>query len=133
MNRLEKSTWPRTSPIGGMMTSLVSDDTIFPNAAPTTNPTARSITFPFIANCLNSESIDMAPVLRCWVGVARNPAYQSIAARQCKTPVNPFSRRPIDFAETHLIADQIDAQRQEVRRWDLSISRMKHGSVQKLK
>src|SRR5271156_593768 len=57
MNRFEKSTAPSANPIGGMRMSLVNEVTIFPNAAPTTNPTAKSTTLPFITNCLNSENI----------------------------------------------------------------------------
>src|SRR5215831_4546895 len=56
---LEKSTLPSTSPIGGMITSFTSEVVILPNAAPITNPTARSTTFPLIANCLKSDRIDM--------------------------------------------------------------------------
>src|SRR5271154_3387405 len=43
--------------MGGIMISSTSDETIFPNAAPITTPTARSITLPRIANSLNSFSI----------------------------------------------------------------------------
>jgi hypothetical protein len=45
-NRFEKSTAPSARPIGGIRMSLVNEVTIFPNAAPTTKPTARSITLP---------------------------------------------------------------------------------------
>src|SRR5262245_16671409 len=40
-----------------MSTSLTREVTIFPNAAPMMTPTARSTTFPFIANSLNSLNI----------------------------------------------------------------------------
>ncbi|MNC90501.1 hypothetical protein D3C83_66070 [compost metagenome] len=56
-NRLEKSTLPSRSPIGGMMTSLTSESTILPNAAPMMMPTAISTTLPRIANSLNSLSM----------------------------------------------------------------------------
>src|SRR5579862_9637255 len=103
MNRLEKSTAPSASPIGGIRMSLVNEVTIFPNAAPITKPTARSTTLPLIANCLNSESIDtMLPPLMG--GLARSHGYQSIAARKCKMPGGTAGRYWIDFAETHLIA-----------------------------
>ena len=51
----EKSTLPNSIPIGGMMTSLTNELTIFPNAAPMMTPTARSTTLPFSANVLNSD------------------------------------------------------------------------------
>src|ERR1700691_3252385 len=130
MNRFEKSTAPSASPIGGIRMSVVNDVTIFPNAAPTTKPTARSITLPLIANCLNSESIDtmrppfVPPVL------VRSLAYKSIAARQCKTAGSAEPR--IDFAETLLVADVVIAHIQEESRWDQSISRMKSEWVPKL-
>src|SRR5271154_2684876 len=63
MNRFEKSTAPSANPIGGMRMSLGNEVTIFPNAAPTTNPTARSTTLPFMTNCLNSENIAMVLLL----------------------------------------------------------------------
>ena len=37
-------------------TIIYHDETVFPNATPITTPTARSITLPLIANCLNSET-----------------------------------------------------------------------------
>ena len=43
--------------MGGMMTSPTSDETILPNAAPITTPTARSRTLPRITNSLNSLAI----------------------------------------------------------------------------
>src|SRR5687768_8565018 len=43
--------------MGGMMTSATRDAMIFPNAAPMMTPTARSITLPLSANCLNSLNI----------------------------------------------------------------------------
>src|SRR5438046_487424 len=42
-----------------MSTSSTSEDTIFPNAAPIITPTAKSTTFPRMANCLNSFSTDI--------------------------------------------------------------------------
>src|SRR2546429_192347 len=57
MNRLEKSTLPTSSPIGGMMTSLTSELMILPKAAPMMIPTAISSTFPRMANSLNSLNI----------------------------------------------------------------------------
>src|SRR5258708_6675018 len=83
MKMFEKSTPPSASPIGGIRMSVVNDVTIFWNAAPTVNPTARSITLPLIANCLNSETIDtIAPSLLA--GLVRSlrgkdPSYQAIA------------------------------------------------------
>ena len=49
------------SPIGGMMMSSTSEDTIAPNAAPIMMPIARSSTLPFNANSLNSFSIEPPP------------------------------------------------------------------------
>jgi hypothetical protein len=43
-----------------MRTSPTREETILPKAAPMTTPTARSTTFPFIANSLNSAPIPMA-------------------------------------------------------------------------
>src|SRR6185295_2622527 len=57
MKRLEKSTFPISNPIGGISTSLTSDETIFPNAPPMITPIAMSSTLPFIAKSLNSFSI----------------------------------------------------------------------------
>ena len=54
--RLEKSTPPNNTPIGGMMTSLTSELTIFPKAAPMMIPTAMSTTLPRMANFLNSDN-----------------------------------------------------------------------------
>src|SRR5688572_25291845 len=47
-------------PISGMMTPSTRLDTILPNAAPITTPTARSTTLPRIAKVLNSASSPMA-------------------------------------------------------------------------
>src|SRR5882724_7919972 len=57
MKRFEKSTLPRTRPSGGISTSLTSEVTILPNAAPMMRPTARSTTLPRIAKSRNSFSI----------------------------------------------------------------------------
>ncbi|MGQ0522595.1 MAG: hypothetical protein ACT4P8_02910 [Betaproteobacteria bacterium] len=54
---MEKSTLPSSSPMGGMMTSLTSESTILPNAAPMMMPTAMSTTLPRMANSLNSFSM----------------------------------------------------------------------------
>src|SRR5215467_8745856 len=54
MNRPEKSICPSKRPMGGIITSSTSDETIFPKAAPMITPTARSTTLPRIANSLNS-------------------------------------------------------------------------------
>src|SRR5262245_59700720 len=64
MNRLLKSTCPSIIPMGGMITSLTSEVTILPNAAPMITPTARSMTFPRAANSLNSFSIALPPLTR---------------------------------------------------------------------
>src|SRR5882762_5813689 len=56
MNFAEKSTLPSNAPSGGMRMSSTKDETIFPKAAPTMTPTARSMTFPRMANSLNSFS-----------------------------------------------------------------------------
>ncbi|MND00311.1 hypothetical protein D3C83_188720 [compost metagenome] len=45
---------PVANPIIGMMMSATSEVTIAPNAAPMMRPTARSTTFPRIANSRNS-------------------------------------------------------------------------------
>jgi len=55
--RLEKSTPPVSKPMGGISTSLTSEETIFPNAPPIMTPIAMSSTLPFMANSLNSFSI----------------------------------------------------------------------------
>jgi hypothetical protein len=54
MNKFEKSTFPNSRPIGGMMTSSTRDLTMVPKAAPMMMPTAMSATLPHIANSLNS-------------------------------------------------------------------------------
>src|SRR5947207_527173 len=56
MKKSLKSTPPRSRPIGGIRTSLTSEETILPNAAPMITPTARSTTLPRMANSLNSFS-----------------------------------------------------------------------------
>src|SRR6185436_3390297 len=61
MNQLAKSRPPNTLPTSGMMMSLTSESTIFPNAAPMITATARSITLPLTAKPRNSLSIDMEP------------------------------------------------------------------------
>ena len=63
MKRLEKSAFPSSNPIGGIMTPSTSDVTILPNAAPITTATARSITFPRAMNSLNSFHMDISPVI----------------------------------------------------------------------
>src|SRR5512141_2523550 len=57
MKRFEKSTFPKTSPIGGIRTSETSVPMIVPKAAPMMMPTAMSTTFPRMANSLNSFSM----------------------------------------------------------------------------
>src|SRR6266403_6100360 len=56
MNKAEKSTLPSKRPIGGMITSSTSDETIFPKATPIITPTAKSTILPRMANSLNSLS-----------------------------------------------------------------------------
>src|SRR5688572_919418 len=52
--RLEKSTRASSSPSGGMMMPSTRLVTIFPNAAPITTATARSMTFPRLMKSRNS-------------------------------------------------------------------------------
>src|SRR4030042_4527677 len=54
--RFLKSMPPMSMPIGGIITSATNDETICPNAAPITIPTAISTTLPLTANALNSCS-----------------------------------------------------------------------------
>ncbi len=54
---VEKSIFPNTQPIAGIIKSSTREVTILPNAAPITTQTARSTTLPFIANSLNSLTI----------------------------------------------------------------------------
>jgi hypothetical protein len=56
-----KLTPPINLPIGGIRMSATSDDTILPNAAPITTPTARSTTLPRMAKALNSLRKPMRP------------------------------------------------------------------------
>ena len=60
MNRLLKSTFPKTIPMGGIKMSFTSDVMIRPNAAPIITATARSSTLPRMTNSLNSLSIFIA-------------------------------------------------------------------------
>lgn len=53
-NKLEKSTFPKRKPMGGMIISSTKDFTIKAKADPMTTPMAISIAFPFMANSLNS-------------------------------------------------------------------------------
>src|SRR5512135_2362542 len=57
MKRFEKSTFPKTSPIGGIRTSDTNVPMIVPKAAPMMMPTAMSMTLPRMANSLNSFSM----------------------------------------------------------------------------
>src|SRR5260221_6287289 len=57
--QLEKSRPPTMRPMTGMMRSLTSESTIFPNAPPMITPTARSTTLPLTANSRNSLANDM--------------------------------------------------------------------------
>src|SRR5215471_1445907 len=75
--KLVKSTLPSRNPIGGMITSLTSEVVILPNAAPMTKPTARSTTFPRIANSLKSESIDMVQWPPCELSSSCHIAIES--------------------------------------------------------
>ena len=52
----DRSTPLVMAPTMGMMIASTSDETILPKAPPITTPTARSMTLPRIANCLNSVS-----------------------------------------------------------------------------
>jgi hypothetical protein len=52
------------APMIGMITSPTSELTMAPKAAPMMTPTARSTTLPFIANSLNSFSIEKSPLRR---------------------------------------------------------------------
>ncbi len=54
---LEKSTPPVNLPITGISTSLTNEPMIFPKAPPMMIPTAMSMTLPFIANSLNSDTM----------------------------------------------------------------------------
>jgi hypothetical protein len=66
MNRLLKSTWPSSSPIGGIITSSTSELTTLPKAMPMMTPTARSTTFPLTANSRNSlRKFDIGENLPC--------------------------------------------------------------------
>lgn len=55
--KLDRSGIFAMAPIKGVMRSVTRADTIEPNDAPITTPTARSTTFPLSKNCLNSFSI----------------------------------------------------------------------------
>src|SRR6266404_9104540 len=57
MKRFAKLTLPVNLLLSGMTTSATSELTIFPNAPPMTTPTARSRTFPRMADSLNSLKI----------------------------------------------------------------------------
>ncbi len=61
-----KSTPPRARPTGGMMTSVTSELTMVPKAAPMMMPTAMSRTLPRMANSLNSLNICGPPDGRRW-------------------------------------------------------------------
>src|SRR3989304_2879126 len=53
MNMLEKSTLPRSKPIGGIKMSPTKEAIILPKAPPMMIPTAMSSTWPRMANSLN--------------------------------------------------------------------------------
>ncbi len=54
-----KSIPPVRTHTRGMMISPTTDETILPKAVPMTTPTARSMTFPFIAKSRNSLNMDI--------------------------------------------------------------------------
>src|SRR5207237_8895157 len=70
-------------PIGGIKTSLTIDLTILPNAAPMMIPIAISSTLPFMANSLNSFSIE-PPLEKVMTPVA-SPDYQTNTAQRAET------------------------------------------------
>src|SRR5215475_13058251 len=61
--KLEKSTPPSASPMGGIKTSLTSELTMPVKDAPMITPTAKSTTLPRMANFLNSSNICFDPGL----------------------------------------------------------------------
>src|SRR6185437_12466775 len=63
MKMEEKSTWPSSSPIGGMMMSLTSELTILPKAAPMITPMARSTTLPRMMNARKSFHMTASQVV----------------------------------------------------------------------
>ena len=54
---------PVRTPTSGMMMPSTSDETILPNAAPMTTPTARSSTLPLAMNSLNSLTMPIGALL----------------------------------------------------------------------
>src|SRR2546425_402239 len=112
MKKSLKSTPPRSRPIGGIRTSLTSEVTIVPNAAPMITPTARSTTLPRMTNVLNSLSMGLSPVraarargapswptrsahtLQWAPGGARGAALQNAGELPDSLPVGPPDRFP---------------------------------------
>src|SRR5690606_37048913 len=100
MNRFEKSTLPRISPISGMKTSSTRDETMVTNAAPIMTPIARSMTLPLMAKSRNSLSMDMGTPLRLVhsLGVAapRDNALQinrfALTTESCRSRRNAMVR-----------------------------------------
>src|SRR5213076_955437 len=84
MNQLLKSSPPKMRLTTGMIRSLTSESTIFPNAAPMITPTARSTTLPLTANSRNSLMNDISPPCAkatvAWGGI--NPGPQEILHRR---------------------------------------------------
>src|SRR5690349_14004545 len=103
MKKFEKSTLPMRTPMGGIRTSLTNEVTIFPNAPPMMIPTARSSTFPRIANVLNSfNMVDCSSLPRecesetsgikqvVWFASQRRIAQIPVAQRNI--PVHPLGQ-----------------------------------------
>src|SRR6266850_4124520 len=86
MNKAEKSTCPSKAPIGGMMMSSTKDETIFPKDAPIMTPTAKSMTFPRIANSLNSFSMVFLLVRRL---NRRGVVNAKVIRKWCSDPHRP--------------------------------------------
>src|ERR1043166_4558169 len=95
MNRLAKSTWPRRSPIGGMMIPSTIDVTILPNAAPMTRPTARSMALPRAMNWRNS--FHMAGSLER-TGRLRPDRVQRVMSQDEQRPVIGAAEEQLDRA-----------------------------------
>src|SRR5437773_1745020 len=97
MKKSLKSTPPRSLPIGGIRTSLTSEVTMVPKAAPMITPTARSTTFPRMMNVLNSLSIaPLLPAVRC----VRRP--KSARAQLYNGPQESASGRGAELAADYV-------------------------------
>src|SRR5262245_25801253 len=99
-------------PIGGISTSLTSEVTMAPKAAPMMRPTAMSTTLPRMANSRNSFSMSGSSALRGhgWLGWQRRQIVGEAFVVQC---TGPAFTKPGDSRRTVVAQFREDQPRHE--------------------